>query len=328
MAKRIWFITDGHSSIEEEAPKLAAALTRAQIRLDIVLLADLEISADPSFPTLCAATKGHCIAPKTEEEAIAFVSQDCFVDLRLRWPLPAAAVSWSYIRNSILSVPLLCVELEPVPLTLTVVNEIRPIMNFRNARIMREMRLCEYPVFSIRACDEWLALVPTSIGQGQMWWMIRMTFPSDYPFVPPVIVLISRPPEKLKSVSESGRFIDKEMEKHTPRTHVHPMLKRVQNVLSKEHFWNENYVELAADLNCVRWRRLPLHSQMDLAILAIIIGEERKSLEREPKKKHLLGGFSQVSGKFGVGEPVKVGKYGEVWVTPDEAEWFQSLQEE
>jgi ubiquitin-protein ligase len=250
--RRILVITDGEDASAAERLEVCNKLAKNSIVLDAIILPSgtgnsaepFEHSLKKSIFPLCELTSGCAIVASSLEFPL-FQRED-FVDLSLRGTDPRQDPP---IDPRDLRVPdsFKVYGLPPFDINVKLqANLPRPEQaTFRDERIALEFRNARDAGFHVYAVDgntegAWRAFVPGREGL----WHLSVTFPGDYPFVPPVL----RVAAKLDGdwVGSRGRVTNLPGYKYTPGMRVSSILTKVQQQLA-----NAPKGDLA-DIECMR----------------------------------------------------------------------------
>jgi hypothetical protein len=286
--KRIILITDGDGQVSDTRIAAANALLRAGIVLDAIILANppLGDKYKPEFGFLrsvcpiCRFTGGSACIPKSKSDADRFVRRDEFVDLSVRKIEPGRqppVVNADFDVVDIWgSVPRRIVAKHPFEQSERLVGGAAP-KGFRARRIVKEFGLCRGVGLHVYECggkfDYWRVFVAahdvempgvtagdiaahdvivvdgdSGNGKSIIRWDLAVTFPPDYPFIPPVFRFVAVP-KGVAGVSELG--LVSPAEDYHPKIRVAQLIIDIQGRLVKE----EAAVRTALKVEGDRWTK-------------------------------------------------------------------------
>jgi ubiquitin-protein ligase len=244
--KRIIVITDGEGLDNAQCLDICDELVANSILVDALVLdtgrrdsrGPVDGQARKSIVPVCEITSGRAFLPDSLDEALALFRREDFIDLSFRVVEP-------YTPNGRLDQTDL--ELFKMPIGTEFNGPIKkqPLVGqlsrtdlgafrrgFRELRIAEEFNLARASGFHVYGTDSnpsinvWRVFVEWPHGDSKnALWELLVTFPSDYPFVPPVFRFIAVPP--ISGVTESGRFCSTAISNYLPSVRVAHLLHEI-----------------------------------------------------------------------------------------------------
>jgi hypothetical protein len=214
--------------------------------VDAIFLGDSETNIN-DLRALCAATHGVFLTSPTEAEAVEFVQREAFLDLQFRGRFPADPPI-TELRNPRASPPLQKELPKPANCQVIPFDRVRFwTPTYRVTRIRDEIGNSHRPFVSVidarvPPAALWRTVVPGQLlakPSVALFWVLEVTFPPDYPFARPAFRLLSRPPEPIRGVSETGRVAPLVLGEYHPRVRLADLLARIGHALQRAATWDE-----------------------------------------------------------------------------------------
>jgi ubiquitin-protein ligase len=329
--RRIFVITDGEDVTDDDQLDVCREMLAGAIVLDAVLLRTSDDDTDhrchAEVLPFALHSGGCCFCPKSVEEALGFIRKEEFVDLTFRGqghrrhrhlPLQpgevAAVTKWITFTAQIPSY-MPYKRLDHLRTFDFVAHSMQHRRSYCITRILREMQICidaGFPAFVTETILAWRVFMQAPLAgsdRASVYWVMNITFRTDYPYTAPTFRFLSLPP--LKNVSALGRVRTSVTDNYHPRMHVAAILKHIQagfetpeqlppyagDAAADNIKWNHaDYETLVASGTVDPWLPIP-----DMEYLPIVAGDIEKNVSSVPpgKKKTDLSicAYSQLTWK-------------------------------